>query len=168
MKILFIIIAMMLVCSTLGETQGLFKVLKDSEKKKFKPGEIEILKSDRAPKPIGSYNIGTKLHHDGYSMIITAGQIGLDPATGQLVEGLEAQIEQAMKNLEAIIVDNGGSLDKVLRTQLFLSDMANFSIMDKIYAKYFTTNFPARAAVAVKDLPKYCFFEIMAEAVAQE
>ena len=168
MKALCLLIAMMLVCSTFAENKGLLKVIKDSEEKKFRPGEIEILKSDRAPKPIGSYNIGTKLHHDGYAMIFTAGQIGLDPATGQLVDGLEAQVEQAMKNLEAIIVDNGGSLDKVLRTQLYLSDMANFSTVDKIYAKYFTTNYPARAAVAVKDLPKYCFFEIMAEAITQE
>jgi len=70
-----------------------------------------------------------------------------------------------MKNLEALIVDNGGSLKKVTRTQLFLSDMENFQTVDKIYSKYFTDHFPARAAVAVKDLPKYCFFEIMAEGV---
>ena len=138
------------------------------KEKKYKPGEIEILHSQRAPAPIGSYNVGTKVHHDGYSMLYTAGQIGLDPKTGQLADGLEGQTEQAMKNLEAIIVDNGGSLNKVVRTQLYLSDMANFAAVDKIYSKYFDKNFPARAWVAVKDLPKYCLFEIMADAVVQE
>ena len=112
-------------------------VIAEEEKKdkKYKPGDIEILHSDRAPKPIGSYNIGTKLHHDGYSVIYTAGQIGIDPKTGQLVEGLEAQTEQAIKNLEAIITDNGGSLDKVVRAQLYLSDMRDFATVDKIYSK---------------------------------
>ena len=134
---------------------------------KFAPGDIQTISSDRAPKPIGSYSAGTMVHFGDFAIIQTAGQIGLNPETGELVEGLEEQIEQAMKNLEALIVDNGGSLEKVTRTQLFLSDMGNFQTVDKIYSKYFTNHFPARAAVAVKDLPKYCFFEIMADGVVK-
>ena len=169
MKILSLtLLACVLFNVAFAESTGLLKVLKETEKNVWQPGDIEIITSERAPKPIGSYSAGTKLHYGGFAIIETAGQIGLDPATGQLVEGLEAQVEQAMKNLEALIVDNGGSLKKVLRTQLFLSDMANFQVVDQIYAKYFTDHFPARAAVAVKDLPKYCYFEIMAEAVVQE
>ena len=110
-----------------------------------RPGDIEPIRSDRIPKPLGSYNAGTKVHMKNFSLIQTSGQIGINPETGELEEGLESQVEQAMKNLEALIVDNGGSMKKVTRTQLFLSDMNNFAAVDKVYSKYFTENFPARA-----------------------
>ena len=169
MKTVFILIlATLLFASCLTKSSGLLKVLKEDEKKAHRPGDIEIITSPNVPQPIGSYSAGTKVYYNGFSIIETAGQIGMDPQTGDLIEGLEAQVEQAIKNLEALIVDNGGSLDRVTRTQLFLSDMNNFKAVDEIYSKYFTTNFPARAAVAVKDLPKFCFFEIMAEAVVQD
>mmetsp|Transcript_7696 Transcript_7696/g.8706 ORF Transcript_7696/g.8706 Transcript_7696/m.8706 type:complete len:166 (-) Transcript_7696:1-498(-) len=165
MRIIFVAIAVLLfVSATRAETSGFLK----GDKKAYQPGDIEIINSEHAPKPIGSYNVGTKLHYGGFAIIETAGQIGLDPVTNQLITDFEGQVTQAMKNLESIIVENGGSLDKVTRTQLFLSDMADFAAVDKIYSQFFTKNFPARAAVAVKDLPKYCFFEIMAEAVVKE
>ena len=160
--------ASLLLAAVTAESSGIFNVIKDDAKKQHRPGDIEIITSPNVPQPIGSYSAGTKVYYNGFSIIETAGQIGMDPKTGDLVEGLEAQVEQAIKNLQALIVDNGGSLDRVTRTQLFLSDMNNFKTVDGIYSKYFTTNFPARAAVAVKDLPKFCYFEIMAEAVVQD
>ena len=169
MKISALFLLAILVIASQAQFAGLFNLLKGEEDKPaHRPGDVEIITSDRAPKPIGSYSAGTKVYYGGFSIIETAGQIGLNPETGELVEDLEGQVDQALRNLAALIEDNGGSLDKVTRTQLFLSDMANFQTVDGIYAKYFTKNFPARAAVAVKDLPKYCYFEIMAEAVVQD
>ena len=168
MKVIFVALLLILINSSFTMSIEGVSMIKDTQEETYKPGDIEIITSERAPKPIGSYSAGTKLHLQGFSIIQTAGQIGLDPESGELIEDFDGQVNQAMMNLQALIEDNGGSLKKVTRTELFLSDMANFSKVDKIYSEYFTDHFPARAAVAVKDLPKYCYFEIMAEAVVQE
>mmetsp|Transcript_20823 Transcript_20823/g.37958 ORF Transcript_20823/g.37958 Transcript_20823/m.37958 type:complete len:163 (-) Transcript_20823:25-513(-) len=162
MKFVYVcaILAIVVSCTQAG-------LLKAADKQ-YKPGDIEIIKSENVPAPIGSYSQGTKLHLDGFSIIYSSGQIGIDPKTGELVPDLIDQTHQALKNLEALIVDNGGDLSHVTRANLFLSDMANFKTVDEVYSEFFTENYPARAAVAVKDLPKYCFFEIMVEAVVPE
>ncbi|CAI2382757.1 unnamed protein product [Moneuplotes crassus] len=171
MKFLAIAICVSLLFSSVSCELGIFKVFENfmgKEEKAHKPGDIEILSSPNVPEAIGTYSAGTKVYYNGFSIIETSGQIGLNPATGELVEDFEGQVEQALNNLKHLIEDNGGSLDRVIKTQIFLSDIDNFKAVDAIYAKYFTKDFPARAAVAVKDLPKLCYVEIMAEAVVQD
>jgi 2-iminobutanoate/2-iminopropanoate deaminase len=101
---------------------------------------------------------------DGW--VFCSGQIPIDPATGELVEGdIAAQTDQVLKNLAAVLKAAGASLARVVKTTVFLSDMGDFVSMNEVYAKHFGDHRPARAAVAVKTLPKNVDVEI--EAVAK-
>ena len=121
----------------------------------------EIIATDRAPKAIGPYSQATR--HDG--LIYSSGQIPLDPVTGQLIEGgIVEQTARVLENLKGVLEAAGAGLDSVLKTTVFLKDMAEFGAMNEVYAKYFGTNPPARATVEVARLPRDARVEI--EAIA--
>ncbi len=122
----------------------------------------EIIATDRAPAAVGPYSQGVRL--DG--LLFTAGQIPLDPATGQVGEGgIEAQARQSLANLQAILEAAGSSLADVVKATVFLVDMTEFKAMNGVYAQFFPDSPPARSAVQVGALPLGARVEI--EAIAQ-
>ena len=121
----------------------------------------KIISTDKAPKAIGPYSQAVQIEN----MVFTAGQIGLNPATMEIVEGgIEAQSRQVLTNLKAVLEAADSGLNYVVKTTVFLSDMANFAAMNAIYMEFFPENFPARSTVAAAGLPKGALVEI--EAVA--
>lgn len=122
----------------------------------------EKIYTPSAPAAIGPYSQAVKSN----GMVFTSGQIPLDPKTGTIVgETVSEQTEQVMKNLAAVLQAAGTSFDKAVKTTCFLSDIADFSAFNEVYAKYITSA-PARSCVAVKDLPKgvKVEVEVLAEA----
>mgnify|MGYP000980908055 FL=1 len=120
-----------------------------------------IIKTDKAPAAIGPYSVGVQ----SGAFIFTAGQIGLDSKSGEMVAGgIEAQTRQALINLQNILEAAGSSLDNVIKTTVFLKDMNDFAKMNAVYAEFFKQDPPARSAVQVAALPKNAEVEI--EAVA--
>ncbi len=109
-----------------------------------------IISTPDAPAAIGSYSQAVKVGDTVY----LSGQIPLDPRTMQLVEGMEAQITRVFDNLAAVAHAAGGSLDDVVKLNVFLTDLAHFAKVNEIMATYFQTPFPARAAVGVAALPR--------------
>jgi 2-iminobutanoate/2-iminopropanoate deaminase len=125
------------------------------------PGK-KVIKTEKAPAAIGPYSVAVT----GGPFVFTAGQIGLNPATGVLVEGgIESQTRQAMENLKTILIEANSCLENVVKTTVFLQDMGDFAKMNAIYGEYFTGDFPARSAVQVAALPKNAAFEIEAMAL---
>ena len=123
--------------------------------------EKNIVITDKAPKAIGPYSAGVSTGH----LVFTAGQLGMNPETGELVEGgIQAQTQQALKNLQAVLEAAGSGLENVVKTTVFLNDISEFGLMNEIYGTFFTENFPARSAFQVAALPKAAAVEI--EAVA--
>jgi 2-iminobutanoate/2-iminopropanoate deaminase len=121
----------------------------------------QIIATDRAPKAIGPYSQALVWQ----AVVLLSGQIPLDPATGQLVEGdIAVQTERVMENLKAVLEAAGSSLDRVLKTTVYLKDIADFPRMNEVYARYFPEQPPARATVEVARLPRDARVEI--EAVA--
>jgi 2-iminobutanoate/2-iminopropanoate deaminase len=121
----------------------------------------KVIQTDKAPKAIGPYSQAIRTD----SMVFTAGQIALDPATMELVAGgVEEQTRQVLTNLSNVLEAAGSSLDKVVKTTVFLQEMGDFPKMNAIYAEYFGENPPARSTIAVAALPKGGLVEI--EAVA--
>ena len=119
--------------------------------------EKEIVKTEKAPKAIGPYSVATKAGH----FVFTAGQIGLDPVSGNIVEGgVEAETRQALTNIKNILEAAGTKLENVLKTTVFLRDMNDFAKMNGVYGEFFTENPPARSAVQVAALPKAAAVEI--------
>jgi len=117
-----------------------------------------IIATNNAPQAIGAYSQGTVF---AGRLLFTAGQLGMDPETGKLVEGgVGAQAEQALNNLRAIVEAGGSSLEGVLKTTIYLADIADFTIVNSVYATFFPTDPPARSAVAVAALPKGALVEI--------
>ena len=114
-----------------------------------------------APAAIGPYSQAIAI--DGF--IFCSGQLGMDPATGQLLEGIANQAERAIVNLEAVLAGAGASLADVVKTTIFLSDLANFSTVNDIYSKHVITPAPARSTVQVAALPRGALVEI--EAIAR-
>jgi 2-iminobutanoate/2-iminopropanoate deaminase len=124
------------------------------------PGKKVVI-SEKAPAAIGPYSVAVT----GGPFVFTAGQIGLNPATGILIEGgVEAETRQAFENLKSILNSANSQLENVVKTTVFLRDMGDFAKMNAVYAEYFTGDFPARSAVQVAALPKNAAFEI--EAIA--
>ena len=122
----------------------------------------QIVVAENAPKAIGPYSAGIKIGN----FVYTAGQLGIDPATGDFVEGgVEAETRQALQNLKAVLEAAGTSLENVIKTTVFLRDMNDFAAMNAVYAQFFTANYPARSAVQVARLPKDGAVEIEAVAV---
>ena len=111
----------------------------------------KVIATNNAPAAIGPYSQAVQVGN----MLFASGQLGLDPATGNFVEGgVKEQTEQAFKNIHAILAEAGLTIDNVVKTTVFLADMADFAVMNEVYAQQFTGTFPARSAVAVKTLPK--------------
>ena len=121
---------------------------------------MNIIATDKAPGAIGPYSQGYEVN----GVVYTSGQIPVNPATGEIPEGIAAQTEQSCKNVGAILEAAGSGFDKVFKTTCFLAEIADFVAFNEIYAKYFTSK-PARSCVAVKDLPKGVLCEIEAIAV---
>ena len=126
--------------------------------------EKQIITAEKAPKPIGPYSAGVRAG----PFIYTAGQIGIDPATGDLVPGgIEAETHQALTNVKNILEAAGASMDRVVKTTVFLGEMLDFARMNAVYAKFFTAAPPARSTVAVAGLPKGASVEIEAVAILE-
>jgi 2-iminobutanoate/2-iminopropanoate deaminase len=122
----------------------------------------EIIVSDKAPQALGPYSAGVRIGN----FVYTAGQLGIDRQTGELTPGgVEAETRQALTNLRYILEAAGSSLDQVVKTTVFLRDMADFPRMNAIYAEFFSDKFPARSTVQVAALPKAGAVEIEAIAV---
>ena len=121
----------------------------------------KVIHTDKAPKAIGPYS--QAIENNG--MLFISGQIPVDPATGNVAETIEAQTEQVLKNIGAILEEAGYTYANVVKTTCLLSDMANFKPMNEVYAKYFNENPPARAAFAVKALPMGVMVEIESIAI---
>lgn len=116
----------------------------------------EAIFSDNAPSAIGPYSPGVKLG----DMLYLSGQLGLDPATGTLPEGVEAQAEQSLKNIENLLAEAGATMANVVKTTVFLADIADFARVNEVYAKHFEAPFPARSAVQVAAIPAGGLVEI--------
>jgi 2-iminobutanoate/2-iminopropanoate deaminase len=122
----------------------------------------KIIHTNNAPNPIGPYSQAIKVGN----LLFTAGQLGLDPQTNNLVNGgIEAETHQALINIKHILEEAGSSLNNVVKTTVYLRDMNDFPVMNKIYAEYFTKEFPARTTVQAAALPKNAAIEIEAIAV---
>ena len=114
-----------------------------------------IISPPNAPAAIGTYSQAVKV--DG--TVYLSGQIGLDPASMQLVDGIEAQIHQVFKNLSAVCEAAGGSLADIVKLNVFLTDLGNFAKVNEIMGQYFQQPYPARAAVGVASLPRGALVE---------
>ena len=117
----------------------------------------QIINTPFAPAPIGPYSQAVKVGKTLY----VSGQIALNPSTGELVlDSIPVETKWVMENLKAVLTEAGASFDNVVMTTIFLSDMGSFAAVNEVYGSYFTDNFPARATVAVKTLPKNVNVEI--------
>ena len=117
----------------------------------------ESVQTDNAPKAIGPYEQAIKAN----GFIYTAGQIPIDPKTGNFVEGgIAAQTRQVLENLKAVLEAGGSSLDRVVKATVFLKNMADFAAMNEVYTQYLGSAKPARSTVAVAELPRGALIEI--------
>jgi len=114
-----------------------------------------IIQTADAPAAIGTYSQAVRVDHTVY----LSGQIGLDPTSMQMVEGIDAQIHQVFKNLSAVAAAAGGSLADVVKLNVFLTDLGHFPSVNEIMAGYFSPPYPARAAVGVAALPRGALVE---------
>ncbi len=118
---------------------------------------MKIVKTDKAPAAVGPYSQAVIAG----DLVFCAGQIPLDPVTGQVVAGgIEEQTQRVCENIKAVLAGAGTSLNKVVKASVFLKDMNDFAGMNKIYASYFTSDFPARSTLQVARIPKDCLVEI--------
>ncbi len=116
--------------------------------------------SPDAPKALGPYSQAQLLQFGPARFLFTSGQIGLDPRTNELVEGVAGQTKQALANLDAVLAASGLTLADTIKTTVFLADMADFDAMNKVYTQAFTEPYPARSTVAARGLPKGALVEI--------
>lgn len=121
----------------------------------------KAIATNKAPGAIGPYSQAI----DAGAFVFISGQIPVDPSTGVIPEGITAQTRQSISNVKAILAEAGLSVDNVVKTTVFLADMNDFGAMNAVYSENFTAPFPARSAVAVKDLPKQVLVEIEVIAV---
>ncbi|WP_174409472.1 RidA family protein [Desulfovibrio psychrotolerans] len=119
------------------------------------------VRTDKAPAAIGPYSQGMI----STGLVFTSGQLGIDPATGQMPGTVEEQARLALENLKAVLEEAGTSMGRVVKTTVFLSDMNNFAAVNAVYTAYFAEPFPARSCVEVARLPKDALVEV--EAVAE-
>lgn len=123
----------------------------------------KVISTKQAPAAIGPYSQAIQVGH----LVYTSGQIPINPATGVLVEGsIKEQTRQSLTNVKAILEEAGLSMANVVKTTVFLADMADFAAMNDVYSEFFAEPYPARSAVAVKTLPKGALVEI--EVIAEK
>lgn len=123
---------------------------------------MKAIHTAKAPAAIGPYSQAIEVN----GMIFASGQIPVDPTTGHIVEGgIQEQAEQSLRNVEAILAEAGTDISHVVKTTVYLHSITDFVAMNEVYARHFTEPFPARSAVAVKDLPKGALVEIEVIAV---
>lgn len=119
-----------------------------------------IIHTDQAPLPIGPYSQAVETS-SAQGLLFVSGQIAIDPATNELIEGdVKAEAEQVMKNLAQILKKAGYTFENIVKTSIFLRDMADFAVVNEVYGAYFEANPPARETVAVVGLPKNVHVEI--------
>ena len=116
----------------------------------------KVIHTENAPKAIGPYSQAIEAN----GMLFISGQVPVNPANGEIPEGIDAQTEQVMQNIKAILEEAGYSFENVIKSTCLLSDMVNFKAMNEVYGKYYSENPPARAAFAVKGLPLGALVEI--------
>ncbi|RCK76279.1 MAG: Endoribonuclease L-PSP [Anaerolineae bacterium] len=123
--------------------------------------EKNIVQTEKAPTPIGPYSMGVAIGN----LIFTAGQLGIDPKSGEIVAGgIQAETRQALTNIKNILEAAGSRLENVVKTTVYLRDMADFGQMNAVYGEFFPQNYPARTTVQAAALPKNAAVEI--EAIA--
>jgi reactive intermediate/imine deaminase len=115
----------------------------------------QIIATDKAPQAIGTYSQAVRVGNTVY----LSGQIGLDPATMNMVDGIEAQVHRVFGNLQAVAEASGGSLADAVKLNVFLTDLGNFALVNTIMAEYFSQPYPARAAIGVASLPRGALVE---------
>lgn len=120
----------------------------------------KVISTDKAPAAIGPYSQAIEVN----GMVFTSGVIPVDPATGQIPEGVEAQAQQAFSNMSALLEASGSDMSKVIKTTVFIKEMNDFAKINEIYAEYFAQPYPSRSCVEVARLPKDVLLEV--EAIA--
>lgn len=126
--------------------------------------KIKIISSNKLPKVVGPYSHAVVVNN----FVYCSGQIGVDPKTGDLTPGVQSQIKQTLNNLKAVLEAAGSDLNHIVKTTIFLKNMADYGVFNQIYGEYFKENKPARATVEVARLPKDCLIEIDAVAVVNK
>lgn len=121
-----------------------------------------VVQTSAAPAAIGAYSQAIR----SGDLVFTAGQVGADPGSGELADGVADQAERALRNLAAILDAAGSSLERVIKTTIFLADIDDWAAVNEVYARHFSSPFPARSTIAVAGLPKGARVEIEAIALA--
>ena len=122
---------------------------------------MKEIKTNNAPAAIGPYSQAVVVNN----MVYTSGQIPINPVTGEIPEGIEAQANQVFANIKNLLEASGTSIDKVVKTTVFIKNMNDFSKLNEVYGTYFTSPYPARSCVEVSALPKGVLVEV--EAIAE-
>lgn len=117
---------------------------------------MKIIKTTNAPAAVGTYSQAVMAN----GFLFASGQLGINPATGELQPDFKSQAEQVMKNVKAILDEAGLSFSNVVKTTVLLSDISNFAALNEVYAQYFSEPYPARSAFAVRDIPKSGLIEM--------
>jgi 2-iminobutanoate/2-iminopropanoate deaminase len=116
-----------------------------------------VIFTQAAPEPVGPYSQAIRVGH----LVFTAGQVALDPASGTLIQGgIEEQTRQVLNNVRAVLAAAGTSLERVVKTTVFMADISQFSAMNAVYAEFFPSNAPARSTFQVAALPRGALIEI--------
>lgn len=126
----------------------------------------QIIHTADAPQAIGTYSQAVRVRGGGYTIYLS-GQIGLNPVSMQMTDGIEAQIQQVFSNLKAVAAASDGSLNDIVKLNIYLTDLGNFALVNEIMASHFSQPYPARAAVGVKALPRDALVEMDAVMVLQ-
>jgi len=124
---------------------------------------MKIIKTPNAPAAVGTYSQAVMAN----GFLFASGQLGLNPATGELQPDFKSQAEQVMKNVKAVLEEAGLSMANVVKTTVLLSDINNFAALNEVYAQYFNEPYPARSAFAVRDIPKGGLIEMEVIAAAE-
>lgn len=117
---------------------------------------MKVIQTSEAPSAVGPYSQAIELDN----LVFASGQIAIDPKTGEVVEGLEAQAHQVLKNAQAVIAASGAKWENVVKTTVFITNINDFAKVNEIYAQYFKQPYPARSCVEVGKLPKGALLEI--------
>lgn len=117
---------------------------------------MKVIQTNNAPAAVGPYSQAVELGN----LVFASGQIALDPATGKLAEGIEAQAHQALKNAQAVIAASGAKWENVVKTTVFITNVDDFAKVNEIYATYFKQPYPARSCVEISRLPKGALIEV--------